>query len=117
MSRKRLLALKSSNIDWIGRIKERIKEVRSGEPLFFLPGIFFMLMGFGLVFAPRILIAALACFFISCGGLFCLVVRKLLLFKRRILPMLKGIEGQVLIHKPQLTEAPRGSEEKKVLIH
>ena len=112
MSRKR-----SRSFGKIDSLRGKIRGLQSIESFLFLPGIFLLLTGVALLFAPRLLVATTACFLVSCGVLLCLIVQKILLFKRRILPMLKGLEGQVLIHKPQLSEVQYNNDEKKLLIH
>ena len=69
----------------------RIHVVRAGKDgirsfqrtgYLFIPGLFFILIGLVAVFAPMLLIGAIAAFFISLGLIFCVLTWKFLRLKR-----------------------------------
>ena len=69
----------------------RIHVVRAGKDgirsfqrtgYLFIPGLFFILIGLVAVFAPMLLIGAIAAFFISLGLIFCVLTWKFLRLRR-----------------------------------
>ena len=63
----------------------------------FTPGIVFLLLGIGLIVAPRFLLAIGALFLLTLGLAFVMIAWKILKFKRKIEAYAKSFDGRVFV--------------------
>jgi hypothetical protein len=93
---------------------------RSKRGLSFLPGLFFIALGLLVVFAPRLLIGAVAAVFVFIGLLFCYAAWKVVQFKRKLRIIAKDVEAkfkveEFQIRQPDIEVDP--ADYKKIVVH
>lgn len=93
---------------------------RGKRGLSFLPGLFFIALGLLVVFAPRLLIGAVAAVFVFVGLLFCYAAWKVVQFKRKLRTIAKDVESKFgvqgfQIRQPDIEVEP--GDYKKIVFH
>jgi hypothetical protein len=77
-------------------------------------------LGLLVLFAPRLLIAAVATVLFLIGGLLCFVAWKLMQFKRQLSTLARGLEGRIQVQAFHVKD-PKGplsdTEDKKIIYH
>jgi hypothetical protein len=84
------------------------------------PAFFFVIIGLMLLIAPRLLATVLACLFIFFGISLALLTWRVMVLKNRLAGFLRGMEGRVIIHRPDIARPDRFSDkldDKKVILH
>jgi len=86
----------------------------------FAPGLAFIVLGLLVLFAPRLLIGALAAVLFLIGGLLCFLAWKFVQFKRQLTNFAKDLEGRIQVQafhmkEPKITVSD--TEEKKIIYH
>lgn len=86
------------------------------------PGILLLLVGVGVILAPRFFLALMAVFFVTMGALFCFVGWKLVQLKRKVSKMARDFEAKVYVHGVQVARAEDSdngdsADSKKVILH
>jgi hypothetical protein len=99
----------------------KVRVVQSGRRSFpFIPGLAFILLGLLVLFAPRLLVAAIATVLFLIGGLLCFVAWKLGQFKRQLTNLARDLDGRIQVQAFHVKE-PRTNvadeDEKKIIYH
>ena len=89
----------------------------------FAPGIMLVVVGIGLVIAPRFLLALGSALFISFGVAFCFVAWKLMQLKVKVESLAKNFQARVVVQQPmhdpfesEIVEIQKESS-KKIVYH
>lgn len=98
-----------------------VKVARSGRRSFpFLPGLAFIVLGLLVLFAPRLLVAAIATVLFLVGGLLCFVAWKLVQFKRQLMNVARNLDGRIQVQAFQMKDSSGAStdeDDKKIIYH
>ncbi len=99
----------------------KIHVARSGRRSFpFIPGLVLIVLGLLVLFAPRLLIAAIATVLFLVGGLLCFVAWKFMQFKRQLTTLARDLEGRIQVQAFHVKD-PKSpfpdDEEKKIIYH
>jgi hypothetical protein len=104
---------------WNKYLKENV--FLSGQRSFpFLPGLAFILLGLLVLFAPRLLITAVAGLLFLVGGLLCFVAWKFIQFKRQLASLTRELDGKIQVqafHVRNSDATVVEVEEKKIVYH
>jgi hypothetical protein len=86
----------------------------------FIPGLVFIVLGLLVLFAPRLLIAAIATVLFLIGGLLCFVAWKFMQFRRQLTTFARDLEGRIQVQAFHVKE-PKSpftdAEDKKIIYH
>lgn len=81
----------------------------SNKALFFIPGVFFLILGIVAIAAPMLLIAAVSVFFVFFGIFFTIIALKFLKLKRKIDGMTQELKsqmtGKIFVHGVEILDA------------
>ena len=69
----------------------------SGRYIFFSPALFFVLLGFAILLAPKLFLFFIATFFFTVGCLAAVLIWKFLQFKNKFEKISKEFKGQVIV--------------------
>ena len=104
---------------WNQYLKDNV--AKSGRRSFpFLPGLAFIVLGVLVLFAPRLLIAAVATVLFIIGSLLCFVAWKFVQFKRQLSNLTRELDGKIQVqafHVKTADEPLSSADEKKIVFH
>jgi hypothetical protein len=94
---------------------------QSGRRSFpFIPGLAFIVLGLLVLFAPRLLIAAIATVLFMIGGLLCFAAWKFVQFKRQLTNLARDLDGRIQVQAFHVKEPKTPSsdgDDKKIIYH
>ena len=107
------------------KITNYFKNWKGGYAALFLPSIFFMAVGVFTLFAPHLVVAALATFFFFLGVLTLYVAWKLVQLRRKMELLVKNFEARIYIQKPARPQvfdefeavSESQADQKKIVVH
>jgi membrane protein implicated in regulation of membrane protease activity len=111
-------------INWKDRLAQLRKlggEVEREHAVYFVPGVFFVVLGIMACAAPHLVIAVVAGLLVFCGAALCFLAYKFILFKRKIVGMLRQLSNsRVVIRTTDVEntyEYDASQEGKKIVFH
>ena len=105
----------------VKRIKRGINSIPKDQAVYFMPGMFFVMLGVITCSAPDLFVAFVASFFIFCGVALTFLAWKFVQFHKRVVGILKQINNsRVIVRTVDMQAAPEYDphlEGKKIVFH
>jgi hypothetical protein len=103
------------------KIQKEFKSLGKRHAVYFIPGVYFILLGLVTCIAPTLVIGLIAGCFVFCGITLCFLAWKFILFKKKVVRVLSEFNnGRVVIRAvdmPSQEEEDPYAEGKKIVFH
>ena len=108
-------------VDELKRLNKAMKSISRDQALYFVPGLFFVLLGLMICVAPNLFIAFIASFFIFWGITLVVLAWKVVQFQRKISGILRQINSSRIVVRTVdvrgMSEYDPYLEGKKIVFH
>ena len=105
----------------IRKLKKEINSIPRDQALYFVPGVFLVILGLMTCAAPDLFIALVASFFIFCGVSLSVLAWRFIQFRRKVIGVLKQINNsRIVVRTVDMQAASEFDpylEGKKIVFH
>ncbi len=107
------------------RVTDYMRNWQGGYAALFLPSMFFIAVGIFTLFAPHLVVAALAAFFFFLGAFTCYIAWRLVQLRRKMELLMRNFEARIYIQRTSKVQrfddfeamADKRTDQKKIVVH